>query len=278
MCGAAFTCIDCNVTFHSPSEWKTHTSCISEDQKYQKSLYKGPKVKTQQPQSQANESPVVADKVLPIDDTTVTGDTSQDSSKKDKKKKDKKDKKRKHEDENESDKINNTTVEPVVDVSEQQQQLEEEPVKKKTKKEKKNKDKNESKDESAVDDDDQDKALTVQVANPSNKSKSITSESKSQTTTTKVTLNDEDKRRNKIQAWLGQQWPLQLKDSKPLIQHQQEIKTKAFNDKIVSNEIEFENQVWNLFLKGCHVGGKKPKRMLSLKFSSGKDKKQQEQD
>ncbi|KAI9571772.1 hypothetical protein HD554DRAFT_1820921 [Boletus coccyginus] len=42
-CHAGFDCIDCSVTFHTPVEYKSHTSCISEAEKYQKSLYKGPK-------------------------------------------------------------------------------------------------------------------------------------------------------------------------------------------------------------------------------------------
>ncbi|TFK53640.1 hypothetical protein OE88DRAFT_1655854 [Heliocybe sulcata] len=46
-CGASFTCIDCSTTFHKPAEWKGHTTCISEAEKYQKSLYKGPKGKQQ---------------------------------------------------------------------------------------------------------------------------------------------------------------------------------------------------------------------------------------
>ncbi|KAI5848728.1 LYAR-type C2HC zinc finger-domain-containing protein, partial [Morchella snyderi] len=37
--GAYFTCIDCNTTF-SGNDHKTHTSCISEAQKYQGALYK----------------------------------------------------------------------------------------------------------------------------------------------------------------------------------------------------------------------------------------------
>ncbi len=45
MCHAAVTCIDCFATFNSPGEFKGHTSCISEAEKYQKSLYKGPKVR-----------------------------------------------------------------------------------------------------------------------------------------------------------------------------------------------------------------------------------------
>ncbi|KAF8555336.1 hypothetical protein OG21DRAFT_922757 [Imleria badia] len=42
-CHAGFDCIDCSVTFHTPAEYKSHTSCISEAEKYQKGLYKGPK-------------------------------------------------------------------------------------------------------------------------------------------------------------------------------------------------------------------------------------------
>ncbi|ORX48438.1 zf-LYAR-domain-containing protein, partial [Piromyces finnis] len=38
-----FTCIDCGVTFEGTS-YRAHTSCISEDEKYQKNLYKGKKV------------------------------------------------------------------------------------------------------------------------------------------------------------------------------------------------------------------------------------------
>jgi cell growth-regulating nucleolar protein len=42
-CRNSFTCIDCSETFKSPPEWKTHTSCVTEAEKYQKSLYTGPK-------------------------------------------------------------------------------------------------------------------------------------------------------------------------------------------------------------------------------------------
>ncbi|KAG9011514.1 hypothetical protein FRB90_007172 [Tulasnella sp. 427] len=48
-CKSSFTCLDCNKTFHTPADWKPHTTCISEDQKYQKSVYK-PK----QPQQRNN--------------------------------------------------------------------------------------------------------------------------------------------------------------------------------------------------------------------------------
>lgn len=42
-CGASFTCVDCSKTFQNQKEWKGHTSCISEAEKYQKGLYKGKK-------------------------------------------------------------------------------------------------------------------------------------------------------------------------------------------------------------------------------------------
>lgn len=40
--GAYFTCIDCSHTF-SNSDYRLHTSCISEAEKYEKALYKGPR-------------------------------------------------------------------------------------------------------------------------------------------------------------------------------------------------------------------------------------------
>ncbi|KAI0268817.1 hypothetical protein BC834DRAFT_792246, partial [Gloeopeniophorella convolvens] len=42
-CHSSFTCIDCSTTFSGPTEWKNHTSCVTEAEKYQKGLYKGPK-------------------------------------------------------------------------------------------------------------------------------------------------------------------------------------------------------------------------------------------
>ncbi|WVR05257.1 hypothetical protein IAU60_002269 [Kwoniella sp. DSM 27419] len=46
-CYASFTCLDCSTTFNSPAEYKSHTSCVSEAQKYQGALYKGDKGKKQ---------------------------------------------------------------------------------------------------------------------------------------------------------------------------------------------------------------------------------------
>ena len=64
--GAYFTCIDCSVTFNG-TDYRGHTSCISEAQKYEKGLYKGKKkepkpepkdVKSEpkHPKSETNES------------------------------------------------------------------------------------------------------------------------------------------------------------------------------------------------------------------------------
>ncbi|KAI9266886.1 hypothetical protein BDA99DRAFT_571186 [Phascolomyces articulosus] len=39
-CHSTFTCIDCSTTFQG-IDYKSHTSCISEAEKYQKTLYKG---------------------------------------------------------------------------------------------------------------------------------------------------------------------------------------------------------------------------------------------
>lgn len=39
---AYFTCIDCSTTFNG-TEYRSHTQCISEAEKYEKGLYKGKK-------------------------------------------------------------------------------------------------------------------------------------------------------------------------------------------------------------------------------------------
>ncbi|KII92634.1 hypothetical protein PLICRDRAFT_479012 [Plicaturopsis crispa FD-325 SS-3] len=55
-CHGGFDCIDCSTTFHTPGEYKGHTQCISEAEKYQKALYKGPKI-AQQQQNQKTVAP-----------------------------------------------------------------------------------------------------------------------------------------------------------------------------------------------------------------------------
>ena len=42
-CHSGYDCIDCSKTFNTPADYKGHTSCITEAEKYEKSLYKGPK-------------------------------------------------------------------------------------------------------------------------------------------------------------------------------------------------------------------------------------------
>lgn len=54
--GAYFTCIDCSTTFNG-ADYRAHTQCITEDQKYQKALYR-PK-KKQQDQGQNKSVPNV---------------------------------------------------------------------------------------------------------------------------------------------------------------------------------------------------------------------------
>ncbi|KAI9332248.1 hypothetical protein BDR26DRAFT_1010661 [Obelidium mucronatum] len=53
---AQYTCVDCSVTFQG-NDYKAHTSCISEAEKYQKSVYKAPKKQQQQQQKKTDSSP-----------------------------------------------------------------------------------------------------------------------------------------------------------------------------------------------------------------------------
>ncbi|KIY73011.1 hypothetical protein CYLTODRAFT_337724, partial [Cylindrobasidium torrendii FP15055 ss-10] len=42
-CYAPVDCLDCSKSFSTPAEFKSHTTCISEAEKYEKSVYKGPR-------------------------------------------------------------------------------------------------------------------------------------------------------------------------------------------------------------------------------------------
>lgn len=42
-CYAPVTCLDCSQQFNSPNEFKTHNTCVSEAEKYERSVYRGPK-------------------------------------------------------------------------------------------------------------------------------------------------------------------------------------------------------------------------------------------
>ncbi|WVW83072.1 hypothetical protein I302_105089 [Kwoniella bestiolae CBS 10118] len=71
-CHASFTCLDCSTTFRNPGEYKSHTTCVSEAEKYQGALYKGPKKNGQsQPPSQSqtpaapSPAPVITTEVAP---------------------------------------------------------------------------------------------------------------------------------------------------------------------------------------------------------------------
>ena len=50
MCHSSVTCLDCSTTFAGPAQCKSHTQCISEAEKYQKGLYKGPKMRLLEPE------------------------------------------------------------------------------------------------------------------------------------------------------------------------------------------------------------------------------------
>ncbi|BGP26827.1 zinc finger, C2H2, LYAR-type protein [Rhodotorula toruloides] len=67
---AEYTCIDCNTTFLGTS-YRSHTSCITEEEKYQKSVYKPPKGKKgkqqngQQAEQEKEEQPVASTSAAP---------------------------------------------------------------------------------------------------------------------------------------------------------------------------------------------------------------------
>ncbi|CAI5755486.1 unnamed protein product [Candida verbasci] len=57
--GAYFTCIDCSTTFHG-NDHNNHTQCITEDEKYQKKLYKPKKQqKVEKKEIKPVEKPIV---------------------------------------------------------------------------------------------------------------------------------------------------------------------------------------------------------------------------
>ncbi|GAO47158.1 hypothetical protein SAICODRAFT_33356 [Saitoella complicata NRRL Y-17804] len=57
--GAYFTCVDCNTTFNGPAAYKSHTSCVSEAQRYQKALYKPTKKELKKQQQEVVSAPAV---------------------------------------------------------------------------------------------------------------------------------------------------------------------------------------------------------------------------
>ncbi|WVO13912.1 hypothetical protein L204_101537 [Cryptococcus depauperatus] len=74
-CFSSFTCLDCSKTFQKPSDYKGHTSCVSEAEKYQGALYKGVKKGQNQaengPQSQS-QSLLAATALLSVPKNTTT--------------------------------------------------------------------------------------------------------------------------------------------------------------------------------------------------------------
>ncbi|EST08657.1 Zinc finger, C2H2, LYAR-type [Kalmanozyma brasiliensis GHG001] len=113
-CYAPVTCLDCSKQFNSPNEFKAHNSCVSEAEKYERTVYRGPKhADSQNGTSQKGKSPTKVQKVEEVktpskaeekrdEDVAVEaaneGESSSKSEKKEKKeKKDKKEKKEKKE-------------------------------------------------------------------------------------------------------------------------------------------------------------------------------------
>lgn len=82
-CGSAYyTCIDCSVTFNG-TEYRQHTSCISEAEKYEKGLYKGKK--KQQIQNKPQEVIKVETKAEPKKEKKESKKETKKDSKKEKK-------------------------------------------------------------------------------------------------------------------------------------------------------------------------------------------------
>ncbi|KAI8820823.1 LYAR-type C2HC zinc finger-domain-containing protein [Fimicolochytrium jonesii] len=65
---AQFTCIDCSTTFQG-TDYKAHTSCISEAEKYQGALYKGPKKGANKQQNNNNKQAKAASTPTPTPDS-----------------------------------------------------------------------------------------------------------------------------------------------------------------------------------------------------------------
>lgn len=56
---AYYTCIDCNKTFDDGVSYKQHTQCITEDEKYQKKLFKGKKKTVNQKSTPSKQEPTL---------------------------------------------------------------------------------------------------------------------------------------------------------------------------------------------------------------------------
>ncbi|KAG0643391.1 hypothetical protein HOY80DRAFT_1020221 [Tuber brumale] len=70
--GAYYTCIDCSKTFVE-GQWKGHTSCISEAEKYQGSFYKPEKGKGKGEKGMENGATITADTIVTATAPTVKG-------------------------------------------------------------------------------------------------------------------------------------------------------------------------------------------------------------
>ncbi|SNX87623.1 related to ESF2 - essential nucleolar protein involved in pre-18S rRNA processing [Melanopsichium pennsylvanicum] len=75
-CYAPVTCLDCSMQFNSPNEFKGHNTCISEAEKYERSVYRGPKHSQQG--GQANGTP--SKKQQPANTPAKTAENSTEKS------------------------------------------------------------------------------------------------------------------------------------------------------------------------------------------------------
>ena len=88
-CYAPVTCLDCSMQFNSPNEFKSHNTCISEAEKYERSVYRGPKHQQQngtangangntpkkQQQQQQNSTPAKVEQAAPVAPTPSKQDS-----------------------------------------------------------------------------------------------------------------------------------------------------------------------------------------------------------
>ncbi|OCF35456.1 hypothetical protein I317_04972 [Kwoniella heveanensis CBS 569] len=75
-CHSSFTCLDCSTTFRNPSEYKGHTTCVSEAEKYQGALYRGPKKGQNGAQSESQTPAAVSSPAPPSAPTPADSSSS----------------------------------------------------------------------------------------------------------------------------------------------------------------------------------------------------------
>ncbi|SGY14725.1 BQ5605_C013g07058 [Microbotryum silenes-dioicae] len=233
-CWAVYTCLDCNTTFEGTS-YRAHTSCISEDQKYQKSVYKAPKKPnknhpgappTPAPTTPATVAPSITvpepfSTATPVDTPAVVESSSTTA-------------------------MTNGTKRARQE--EQEEKVEVERLKKQRKAEKK----------AAK------KASKAAAATGTEPTATSTPAAKAEETvapepaTEEVSLKDI---KAEIKAFLAQAVPGVLKQSRTL----REVK-RSVVEMAAARGLNEETEVLEVFEKGVFLGGDKPKKMLKLSF------------